>query len=178
MRTASSMTRIRFWLEYACAVITSSPAWGLFLVTNPLRSKKSCGSVRITDVSGDTGMDEFATTVADALELVKSKDVRRFGRIQDNLRFVIRMRKPAAARYLWIGRSCLINERRYPESPGPARVLRLACTLVHESTHGYILRKRIPVSSCKERHEDICTQEVRRFLKRVRTQWADEAEKI
>lgn len=175
MRLPSSITRIRFWLEYACGVITDAPAWCMFVVTNTLRPKELRYSILITDVSGDADMDTFTASVADALELVKNSDERRFARIQHNIRSIIRMRKPSAARYLRFGEACLVNERKYPESPGPAMVLRLACTLVHASTYGYILWKQLPSFHFEKRHERICTQEVQRFLKRVKTQWAKEA---
>ncbi len=168
MLRASLPTKCRFWLEHAFAVLSGTPAWGLFVVSNALRAKAFWHSICITDVSGEADLERFTATVIDALELARKCDARRFARIEEHIRFIIRMRKPFAARYFRVGRACLVNDKRYPEAAGPALVMRLACTLVHESTHAYIPQRRIPLSGCRHRHERTCVKEVQRFLERVK----------
>lgn len=166
MQKVLPITRFLFWMECVLKFTQILPVWSLFWVTNPLRKKVYYESICITDLSRSPDTDEFIKTITGSLDLVKCKDKKRFTRIRENIRHIVRMRMPSSARFLRVGRACLINDEKYPELPGPAMVLRLACTLVHESTHGYLLTKKIPYSTCKARHEEICTQEVLRFIKK------------
>ena len=108
----------------------------------------------------------FASAVEAALQQLRIADPRRHRRLIEQVRYIVNLPLISAANYSRWGRICLIDYGRvYLDD-----FLReeLACSLVHESTHGLLHSKRIhPPTYGWKRIERICVTEELRFLAKV-----------
>ena len=115
----------------------------------------------------DAGFEECAKAALDYLAKV---DRRRFARVRQYVRAVLRA--PDSARYggkllLRIG-VCMVNFLALDYGRGPIRAVKvLACTLVHEATHGHIAAHSISYQGDAElKIERICIEEEVRLSRR------------
>ena len=108
----------------------------------------------------------FATAVAAALQQLEDLDPRRHRRIIQQIRYIVNAPMISAAGYSRWGRVCLIDYGRVYLDHSMQE--ELACSLVHESTHGLLHSKRVhPPTYGWSRVEKICVAEELRFLARV-----------
>jgi hypothetical protein len=122
----------------------------------------------------------FVVVLLEALELVRSIDPRRFSRIRRHIRFIANFSPGySGACYDSQTRSCKFLFKG-PSQDDPDRmafVVGYAKVLVHESTHGEILARRIPYTpALRARVERLCVKEENRFvaaLKRTRPEIGD-----
>ncbi len=108
------------------------------------------------------------TEVIEALDLIRCSDPRRFSRIQRYIRriFLANYRSFVGC-YRSFGQVCCLRKLPIPDSARSLAIYSYAATLVHESTHGLLEKKRIPHTSVNRRRiERICVSESVRFLAR------------
>ncbi|HMJ65006.1 MAG TPA: hypothetical protein VK615_06620 [Candidatus Binatia bacterium] len=120
--------------------------------------------VRVIDLFSDTRA-EFLSRIGDALELIESKDQRRFKRVKREIRAIVQMPCAMEAGYSRGLNVCRIDLRYYPFGADAsfATVL-LACALIHEATHGHLHRRRILQNARNfARVESLCYAEEIRF---------------
>src|SRR5437773_1601458 len=114
---------------------------------------------------------EFAKYIKQALDLVASKDPRRYRRICKNLRFNVHKELgTAAGSYRRRTRTCFVDFGRFLERERTKKqtCFQLAATIIHEATHAEIFRKGIAdTSENRLRMERICSVEETRFAGRV-----------
>jgi hypothetical protein len=150
---------------------------------------ESHDGIAILPLVGASRREDSARIVA-ALRFIKQQDLRRFRRIQREIRIVVVMtNRKSTGQYQRTGRLCLIDMiqidkkiasviaglqdesqlgGRKPGRPGE-RIARIklgwvSSVLIHEATHGTLESKHIPyVPTTKERIESLCNAEARRF---------------
>ena len=127
--------------------------------------------IRILDCNRKT-RDTFYETIDSALALIERNDPRRFERVRREIRLIVydrwQVEPLAPGAYARQPRVCMINLGRIDFSKRPKFTLAiLAAMIVHEATHGYLCRKRLPYVTCiKERVEAVCRHEETRLLLR------------
>lgn len=113
---------------------------------------------------------EFVKAVDTALALIEENDALRFGRLSIEVRTIIHMPCMNAGRYSRPFRVCLVDLRHFPFAEDPELAIRLlAGLLVHESTHGYLYRKKVLQTRRRDLHrvESICWMEEVRFHRKL-----------
>src|SRR4030095_828990 len=79
----------------------------------------------------------FFRGIADALTLIRDLDPVRFRTIEREVSMIANSDLAGLARYQRLGRVCLIDWGRIRQAANPDFSLkRLACTLIHDATHG------------------------------------------
>lgn len=107
--------------------------------------------------------------IVQAMELVKSADFRRFQRIQRRLVYVVDGFCSGSGEYNHPLKACYVDLERFDfANDEDWFLLQLACTLVHEATHGEIASHNIKYGDDNfVKIERICHQEEMRFLSRI-----------
>ena len=161
-----------YWLRKCMGLHVSVPKGlldlAIFAVCSrvPEMSRPYAG---IPIVAGSAYKVNDLTEVVAALELIQTIDPRRFARIQQFIKriFVSNFRRYVGC-YRSIGQVCDLKKLQVPEGLRSVTIYFYASTLVHESTHGLLFRKRFPHSpENKRRIEKLCATEAARFLRRV-----------
>lgn len=113
----------------------------------------------------------FRDTLLAALQFLQNHDPRRFARVKRHIEWVVNcdLELGMAAEYRYETRTCAIDFKdAEPDSDMNVEVGRYARTLVHEATHGAVLKRGIPYrSELRARTEALCVAEEHRFLDRV-----------
>jgi hypothetical protein len=115
---------------------------------------------------------EFEDSVRGALRLVEQCDPLRFARITRSIRYVrsdVWLPGATAAVYVRSSKVCVMEwtKIRVPDDP-QLTVFYTAITLVHEATHGLLIRRGIPYTpSTKSRSEDVCRIEEAKFIRQL-----------
>jgi hypothetical protein len=163
------LRHLLYWLLLLQQSVPIMPVWILFVVTRRLRPSRFSAGIRVFDVSPDKASSErFFAAVVGALQLLQRADVRRFHRVQKEIKTVLRVSLRSRARYQRLGRACLIDTRHYSRDGSESFVVHVACTLVHEATHGRLFTMQLPYAGeAALRHEEICQTEVQRFLRKL-----------
>jgi hypothetical protein len=148
-------------------------AWPLRLVLRWGYEKfllQTFDAIKICDIASadDTEQQLFCCRTLKALELIKENDPRRYRRIQRHLVYIINCRTLLAGEYSSSLRSCDINVSHFNFEDEDFVILMLACTFIHEATHGRIFAYHIPYDTeHRLRVECLCHQEEVRFARRV-----------
>jgi hypothetical protein len=118
----------------------------------------------------------FLTRTVEALELLKRTDPRRFGRVQNHLKYIVRDELAfAAACYDYRRQACRVDFARlhFDKHPKVAPMF-YAGLLVHEATHGVLRKRGIPYNEHnRERIERLCRREDYRFKRHFNRKLAD-----
>ncbi len=107
--------------------------------------------------------------IIQAIDLIKNHDARRFHRIQKRLQYIVNRICTGRGEYRHELRACIVDLTQFEfEVNEDHYLVQLACTLIHEATHGEIDAHNILYSKRNAlRIERICDQEERRFLARI-----------
>src|SRR5438093_3362159 len=108
---------------------------------------------------------EFVAAVTEALELIRASDSLRFARVRREIRVILNCPGLTWAAYHRSHRICRIDLDVYPLVPDRRNgIIFLACSLIHEATHGHLHTRRIANRDRDyARIENICTEEEIRF---------------
>ena len=106
--------------------------------------------------------------VVAALDLIRRTDPRRFARIQRFIKSIfVANYRTILGFYRTFGQICELKKLPIPESLRSVAIYHYASTLVHESTHGLLEKKRFPYTRANRRRiEKLCVREQARFLAR------------
>lgn len=115
---------------------------------------------------------EFEDSVRGALRLVEQSDPLRFARITQSIRYVrsaVWLPGTTAAQYVRSSRVCEMEwtKIRVPDDP-QLTVFYTAVTLVHEATHGLLIRRGVAhTPSRRSRIEDVCRSQEAQFIRHL-----------
>lgn len=127
--------------------------------------------IKLCDIasSNEAQRQLFLNHTIKALELVKRHDARRFQRIRKRLDYVVNFPCLSGAEYSDSLHVCKVDFSKYTfEDDEDWVALVLACTLVHEATHGAIIAWGITYDKKHRlRVERLCHKEDTRFARRV-----------
>ena len=180
-RTASTLRRIRFWVHIS---VQKSLSYPFVTILCPRYHGDRPGSYKGIDISSASfnrsNDAEFLERTVQALQMVERLDVRRFRRIQREVRFIVNCElSDAGASYRRTGHVCQVDFRRYDFGRDAEWYLRsYASALVHEATHGAIYSRYVaytPKSRCAI--ERLCHTEEHRFVMRLDTperRWSEQ----
>lgn len=107
-----------------------------------------------------------------AIDLIKTHDPRRFHRIQKRLQYIVNRVCIGSGEYRHELRACIVDLTQFEfEVNEDHYIVQLACTLIHEATHGEIQAHNIAYGKQNfSRIERICDQEEKRFLARIKNE--------
>lgn len=128
-------------------------------------------AIKICDLasSDEKEQEAFGSRTVKALQLIKEYDSKRYHRVQNHLVYIVNSRILSTGLYNHSLRSCTVRNSAF-SSQGDEdwAILMLACTIIHEATHGAMLARKIPYDADYYlRVERICHQEEARFARRV-----------
>jgi hypothetical protein len=111
----------------------------------------------------------FVVRTIKALELIKTRDPRRFRRIKREFRIITDMCPTGCGGYNRPLRECWVDLASFDFANQPDLSLeRYCCLLVHEATHGHCYSHYIPYDrNLRERIERLCRREEERFARRA-----------
>jgi len=113
--------------------------------------------------------------IIQAIDLIKAHDTRRFQRLQKRLRYIVNRLCLGSGEYRdWL-QACIVDLTKFDFEVNEYHyIVQLACTLIHEATHGEIEAHNIIYSKRNfQRIERICDQEEKRFLARIKNEASD-----
>lgn len=124
--------------------------------------------IRVVDAMSIDAESDAAQRIGRALDLIRTRDPRRFNRIRRNIPEVVVNTVWGAAYDFHLG-ICFIGHEDVKQG-APEWV---ALLLVHESTHGELHRRGLELTAeTHRRHEQICINEELRFARRLDgTEW-------
>ncbi len=127
--------------------------------------------IKICDIASPNEAEQqfFCSRAVRALELIKEHDTKRYRRVQRHLAYILNCRILMSGEYSHSLRSCDVNFSLFGfEGDEEWGVFALACTIIHEATHGVICARNIPYNKAfRLRVERVCHQEEVRFARRV-----------
>lgn len=108
--------------------------------------------------------------IIQALDLIKTHDTRRFRRIQNRIQYIVNRLCLGSGEYRYWLKACIVDLTKFDfEVNEPHYIVQLACTLIHEATHGEIDARNITYNKQSFlRIERICHHEEQRFLARIK----------
>jgi hypothetical protein len=150
----------------------------IFIFLMHVLEKDSYLGIRLCDVNFDETDDQtFVLRTKEALDLIRQVDVRRFRRVQKEIRHIVNIESLGSGAYMRRFKICKVDFGKFKSAEYPDYWVRAyACTLVHEATHGAISSHGIPYTQAnRNRIERLCHEEERRFAQRLNdgeTDWA------
>lgn len=142
----------------------------------------SYGGILLVNLSGHKERSRaFPAFCTAALQLIETRDPRRFRRIQREVRYIVNQTLLSGGSYERSTRRCDIDFSYYYVAADDPNydwyVAQLAFTLVHEATHGRIFSLGVTTYDEKnwQRIERICHDEEARFAFRIFGQFHDPA---
>jgi hypothetical protein len=119
-------------------------------------------------VSNNESNADFFKLSRDALDLISAVDSRRFQRVQKNIKIIENTIFPHRAHYYHRLHACGIDYGFFSKNEDSAYAVRdLACTLVHEATHGHLRSKGFrPSHKRYQQVERMCVREELYFVRR------------
>jgi hypothetical protein len=109
----------------------------------------------------------FEARTREALEIIKTRDPRRFRRIQREVWRIVSM-SDSLGSYNRAWRQCNVDFHAFDFSTPEQALHRYCCLLVHEATHGHFDTKYISYKAeRRERIERLCVKEEERFARRA-----------
>jgi hypothetical protein len=115
---------------------------------------------------------EFIAFTANALDLIRATDPRRYRILLREVRLIVNSRIMGGGQYMREFRRISVNFPLYNVDPVDERykmyLAGYACILVHEATHGRLFSLGIPYNKRTwERCEGLCFLEEKRFISRL-----------
>ena len=116
-------------------------------------------------IFSDKSNDEIFARVGEALELIKTYDPYRYKRIIKELdRILVGLTSGYAAVFVPKSRMCVIDPRHILSSSPES----IASSIVHEATHGTLIRRNIGYSGeLRYRVEKVCMRQERAFAQKI-----------
>ena len=147
--------------------------WPFYLFVKWVNEKcllQTFDGIKICDIasSNDEERQKFCSSIVAALELIKKHDPKRYCRVQRHLLYIINEPVREGGLYRHLFRSCSINISLFDfEDSEDWKVVALACTIIHEATHGVMCAHNISYNEAHYlRVERACHQEEGRFTRR------------
>src|SRR5882724_1066725 len=139
-------------------VVARQLPWCLgHLIASRILPTHSIHRIRVMSLAVESH-EETIEPILDALALIKRLDPRRFVRVETNISWVVRSRLPHLADYRRLCKVCAVDIDRLAIKDDYDRMVKeLACTIVHEATHGRLHSLLIPqLRATRARIEKIC----------------------
>ncbi|OGX04194.1 MAG: hypothetical protein A3G87_01375 [Omnitrophica bacterium RIFCSPLOWO2_12_FULL_50_11] len=168
---------LSFWnLIYRCLFYPlgciANYAWLRFTLL--LCEKRSFQTFALYAFCDPERADVFFKAAEDALSVLEIVDPLKFKRVQKYLPRIVYLR--SGINHYDASLSAFLVDA-FPENDA----VFFATQIVHEATHGYLRSKGFPYTrETRERHENICLKEERRFIRKAIHQhekWTDEEKK-
>lgn len=126
--------------------------------------------ITIIDIKSETRFsDYFLEKATAALRLISKVDPRRFKIVTSQVHVVVNLSLSKTAEYSRLGRLCTVDISKWPFMDKQSWSVRdLACTIVHEATHGRFCARMIPYTQqTRTRIERACVIESMRFARKL-----------
>jgi hypothetical protein len=165
----ATLRKCGYFVDTGFTRLRNSPFWLLVLLLHCCRQVPRSHGIPLYNLSTKPGSDDLLfSCVTQSLELISQIDPRRFQRFRTEVKAILNTRLLTTARYQRLGRVCLIDLNAWEFAADPEFSIKsLACTLVHEATHGQIYSKLIPYRrQTRQQIEKLCTVEQLRFARR------------
>lgn len=139
-------------------------------------TKTTYKGIRLCDNNCDRSDDQdFISWTKEALDLIETSDLRRFRRVQKEVRYIVNIELHSGGMYMRSVKACDVDFGRYRSITHREWALHsYAATIVHEATHGFLFsRGHEYTPENREQVERICHDEGIRFLLRAKPEWKD-----
>ena len=148
--------------------------WPIYLILRWCYEKcllQTFDGIKICDItsSNDEERQKYCSSIVAALELIKKHDPKRYCRVQRHFAYILNRCSLTTGSYDDSLRLCEISFSLFKfEGDEEWEATALACTIIHEATHGVLCARNIPYDEAHYlRVERACHQEEARFARRV-----------